>query len=121
VRFLLDTCIGTRLAGWLRQQRHDVVRIVEPGPDPGDAAILARARAADRIPVTIEKDLGTLLVRDGPGHAGLVRLPHAPGEGQIRLMAQILDRHDAHELTGALVTVRGSRVAIRKADADAAG
>lgn len=114
MRFLLDTCAGRRLAEWLRDQGHDVVRVTDAGPDPGDVAILRRALVEGRILVTMDKDFGALVHRESLGHAGLIRLPHCTAAERIAILRDILSRHPPTELEGALVTVRGTRVRISR-------
>lgn len=113
--------MSQRLASWLHERGFDVVRPVDLGADPGDVALLDRARRERRILVTMDKDFGALVFGQGFEHAGLIRLPSVPGEGQARLMAAMLDRHDATDLVGAVVTVRGSRIRIARPRQDAAG
>lgn len=60
--------------------------------------------------VTIDTDFGTLVYVGGAAHAGIIRLPDVPASRRIALMDQILMRHDEAELSGAIVTVRGSRI-----------
>lgn len=112
MKFLLDSCAGRRLAEWLRARGFDVVRVADRGGDPGDAAILAWAVGEGRILITMDKDFGALVYKEQLGHAGLIRLPHCPPDERIRLMEQILARHDAEDLQGAIVTVRGTRIRI---------
>ena len=96
---------------------HDAVRVTDLGADPGDAAILERARRERRILITMDKDFGALLFKERLTHSGLIRLPHGSGQDQIRLMAELIDRHGGAELEGAVVTVRGTRARIASAGA----
>jgi predicted nuclease of predicted toxin-antitoxin system len=112
VRFLIDTCAGRRLAEWLRAEGHDVVRVTDAGPDPGDAAVLARSVAEKRVLVTMDKDFGALIHRERLVHAGVIRLPHSTAAERIAMVRELLRRHPASELHGAIVTVRGTRIRI---------
>ena len=58
VRFLVDRCVGRRLAEWLRGRGHDVIESQGLGANPGDLALLEHAAAEGRIPVTIDTDFG---------------------------------------------------------------
>ena len=112
MRFLIDRCAGGRLAAWLRDKGHDVTEARELGADPGDRALLGRAAAEGRILVTIDTDFGKLVYASGAPHAGVVRLPDAPAERRVVLMAKALDRHrDALE-KGAVVTVSEERIRV---------
>jgi predicted nuclease of predicted toxin-antitoxin system len=114
LRFLVDICAGRRLADWLRGEGHDVVEVRERGADPGDAAILRWAVQESRILVTMDKDFGTLVYRDGAEPSGMIRLPHVPASERISLLRQLLERHPAETLASSVVTVRGSRVRISR-------
>ena len=56
MKVLLDSCLSGKTAEMLRTAGHDVVWVGNWPADPGDAAILARARAERRILVTLDKD-----------------------------------------------------------------
>lgn len=115
MRFLVDRCVGRRLAEWLRSEGHDVREAREHPPDPGDAALLRTAVDEGRILVTIDTDFGTLVYLSGAEHAGIIRLPDVPARVRIALMAQILGTHAEAELVGAIVTVNGSRIRFSRA------
>ena len=114
MRFLVDRCVGRRLADWLRDQGHDVLEVRALGRDPGDAALLRLAAHQRRILVTIDTDFGTLIYVRAQTHAGLIRLPDVPAAMRIQLLAQILADHPEDELSRAVVTVKGSRIRISR-------
>jgi predicted nuclease of predicted toxin-antitoxin system len=115
VKFLVDRCVGRRLARWLREQGHDVREAREISPDPGDAALLALAAGEQRILVTIDSDFATLVYLGGAAHAGIIRLPDLRAPARIALMTQVLARHGETDLAGAIVTVTGSRIRFARA------
>ena len=112
VRFLVDRCVGRRLAEWLRGQGHDVFESRELSTDPGDRALLERAAAERRILVTIDSDFGELVYVHAVPHAGLVRLPDVPAERRIALMAEVLERHRRALEIQAVVTIRRDRIRV---------
>jgi predicted nuclease of predicted toxin-antitoxin system len=118
MRFLVDRCTGRRLTQWLVAQGHDAVHVADLGSDPGDAALLQRAAAESRVLVTIDSDFGALVFRDAAAHRGLVRLPDVPAERRIEIMQQLLAKHSVEISTGAVITVRGTRVRITTPPAD---
>jgi predicted nuclease of predicted toxin-antitoxin system len=63
MKFLVDRCAGTTLAGWLKAEGHDVVEVAALGVDPGDEALLALAAGDGRVLVTIDTDFGKLVYR----------------------------------------------------------
>lgn len=74
MKVLLDSCLSGKTAEMLRTAGHDVVWVGNWPADPGDAAILARARAERRILVKLDKDFGELAIVRGEPHCGIVRL-----------------------------------------------
>lgn len=95
MNFLVDRCADHRLAQWLRAEGHDVVESAERGEDPGDKAILEWAATDLRILITIDKDFGELVFKEGLAHTGLVRLPDVPSKERIELMRSLLEEHHA--------------------------
>ena len=114
MRFLVDRCAGRRIADRLKALGHDVAEARERTPDPGDDALLAWAVAERRVLVTMDKDFGELVYRQGAAHAGLIRLPHVPSAERVALIEQILADHSPDQIEGAIVTVRGARVRISR-------
>jgi len=82
--------------------------------DPGDADILARAVAEDRVLVTIDKDFGLLVFAEDRPHRGIVRLPDCPAKERLRILTDLLERHRDDLEARALITVRGGRVRISR-------
>ena len=118
MNFLVDRCAGHRLAQWLRAEGHDVVESAERGEDSGDKAILEWAATDLRILITIDKDFGELVFKEGLAHTGLVRLPDVPSKERIELMRSLLEEHPRALEAGAIVTVRGDRVRVSLPDED---
>ena len=112
MKFLIDRCAGRRLAGWPREQGHDVVESRERGVDPGDRALLAWADAEQRILVTIDKDFGQILFTQQADHSGLVRLPDVPALTRISLMRALLEGHGQDLESRAIITIRSGRIRI---------
>lgn len=114
MRFLVDICAGRRLADWLRGAGHDVVEAHTIGKGPGDAELLRLAAREARILVTIDTDLGALVVMGATPHCGIVRLPDVPSGRRMELMAQLLARHREEELADAIIVIRGDRICIAR-------
>ncbi len=72
MKLLLDTCVWVKSADESRAAGHDVVWAGDWTEDPGDQEILARVAAEGRVPVTLDKDFGTLVIPLGLRHCGLV-------------------------------------------------
>jgi predicted nuclease of predicted toxin-antitoxin system len=114
VRFLIDVCVGRRLADWLRRSGHDVVESRERGRDPGDRELLRWAAAEDRILLTMDKDVGECIFRESVQHHGLIRLRDVPAERRILLVERLLVDHARELSERAVVTIRGGRIRISR-------
>ena len=114
MRFLIDRCVGRRLADWLRDQGHDVVESRERGADPGDRILLEWAASELRILVTMDKDFGQLIFVENVPQCGLVRLPDVPATKRIELVERLLRVHTRELAEGAILTVRGERIRISR-------
>ena len=116
MRLLIDSSFWSPGIGDLVRAGHDVEAVKDWPADPGDRAILAYAHAHQRILVTLDKDFGDLIVRDGYPHAGLPR----PVSDSVRLQASMaldaLARHGDDLLAGAIVTVEEDRIRVRPPD-----
>lgn len=89
-----------------------MIRAMDAGPDPGDAAVLEQVLTDKRILVTMDKDFGALVHRDRLAYAGIIRLPHSTAAERIALIQQLLERHSEAALMGAIVAIRGTRIRI---------
>ena len=116
MKFLVDRCAGHRLAEWLRQAGHDVREVRERHPDPGDQAVLAWAVSEERILVTVDTDFGDLIFAHSHPHCGLVRLPDVPAAQRIALLGRVLAVYAQDLEAKSLVTIRGHRIRISKAE-----
>jgi predicted nuclease of predicted toxin-antitoxin system len=112
MKFLIDRCVGRRLAEWLSSDGHDSVYSTALGPDPGDLALLQRAVSEKRILVTIDTDFGRLVYRGGEVHCGIVRLPDVRVNRRVQLMRIVIERYGPQLEKGAIVTVRGEKIRV---------
>ena len=90
---LLDTCLSGKTADMLRASGHDVVWAGSWSADPGDVAILARAR-------------------DEP-HCGIVRLVDCAVARQAATCEIVLARHGESLVEGGIVTAEPGRLRFR--------
>ena len=112
MRFLIDRCAGSRLAAWLTENGHNVLEAKALGPDPGDRALLERARTENRILITIDKDFGELIYLYRVPHAGMVRLPDVRMPQRIELVRELIEHHHPALSERAIVTIRDDRIHI---------
>ena len=74
---------------------------------------LARARTADQVVITFDKDFGEPAVVRRQLHAGIVRLVGLPGAQQTPVAAATLTRYPEELGRGALVTAESGRTRVR--------
>jgi predicted nuclease of predicted toxin-antitoxin system len=100
VRLLVDSNIVAHAVRALRAARHDVVYVGERSLDPGDHALLAEAAAEDRVFVTKDHDIGTLVHRDQQPHCGVLLIDDLgdPAAETDSILAALASHHD--RLTG---------------------
>ena len=116
MRLLIDSSFWSPGIVALRWAGHDVEAVADWPADPGDRAILAYAYSQSRILVTLDKDFGDLIVRDGHPHVGLLRLVTDSVHLQAPMVIDAIDRYGADLIAGAIVTVEDDRIRVRSPD-----
>lgn len=107
MRLFADSNIVAQAVRALRAAGHDVIYSAERQSDPGDQALLLEALDGQRVFVTKDHDIGTLVHRDRSAHAGVLLiddLGDPVGEAQMVLSA-IADQAGALS-AGAFIRVR---------------
>lgn len=117
MRFLADMGVSQRTVVWLRQHGHDVSHLRDEGlqrmPDP---MILSKARAEERILLTLDLDFGYLLA---VGHARmpsviLFRLGNENSDMVTRRLEATLERFGDKLQTGVMVSVTEDAIRLRR-------
>ncbi len=116
MKLLLDTCVSPRTRDALVRDGHDVVWAGDWQPDPGDRAIMDVALTEGRVLVTLDKDFGALAVAFGQPHCGIVRLVDIEPPAQAAACRDVVQRHGAELLAGAIATVTKDRTRLRPAE-----
>lgn len=117
MRVLLDTCVaGPLVLPTLAEAGHDVEWSGNWDHDPGDEAILARAYREGRVLVTLDKDFGTLAIRQGQPHRGIIRLVNLSTHDQGAVCLRVISDHAADLASGAIITAERTRLRIRLAE-----
>jgi predicted nuclease of predicted toxin-antitoxin system len=116
VRLLIDSSFWSPGIAALRTAGHDVEAVRDWPADPGDRTSLTYAHAHQRILVTLDKDFGDLIVRDGHPHAGLLRLVTVSVHAQVPMVMEAIDRFGDELLGEAIVTVEEDRIRVRPSD-----
>jgi predicted nuclease of predicted toxin-antitoxin system len=110
MKFLVDRCVGLRVAEWLQAEGHDAQRVV--GPDPGDLELLRRAAGEERVLVTLDKHFVLLRFRHQDLTCGLIRLPDVPTSQRVLLLKRVVGLHAADLGHGAIIAVRRNLIRV---------
>jgi predicted nuclease of predicted toxin-antitoxin system len=114
MRLIVNENVSGTVIRTLRERGRDVLSVKESLRGSGDAEILARAQADERVLVTHDKDFGELAFRYGlPAASGVVllRLSGADPESDNRRVLQVLE--SGVDWTGHFAVVTEDRVRIR--------
>ncbi len=113
MRVLLDTCIWGPAKALIAAAAHDVIWTGDWDKDPDDDEILVKAVKEGRVLVTLDKDFGTLAVRDACPHSGIVRLVDIPARSHGIVCVELFDQYSEELIAGDILTVEADRVRIR--------
>ncbi len=115
MRFLVDECTGPAVAGWLREQGHDVVSVYEQARASAEDVVIQRANDESRILITNDKDFGEKVFRDKRSHCGVVllRLNDERPSSKIQVISRLLEAQ-ADKLRGAFTVVSERRIKVGK-------
>jgi predicted nuclease of predicted toxin-antitoxin system len=115
VKFLCDECVDQPIVDALRVAGHEVSYVAEMSPGISDDEVLAIAAADSAVLVTVDKDFGDLVFRQGRAHHGvvLVRLHGIDPAEKARIALAALAEH-VDDLAGAFTVIEKDRLRIRR-------
>lgn len=117
MKFLLDENISKSLAQFLAQHGHTVLRIKEIDPGAEDFQVLELAIEKDAILVTLDKDFGELIFKEGKLHKGIIflRLDDQTPNNTQRALSWFLSTYPNHKVIDnfAVITQIDSRFRAR--------
>lgn len=115
MNLVADEGVERQIVERLRQTGHAVLYIAEMEPGVQDDFILAEANARQALLVTLDKDFGELVYRQGLVHAGviLLRLAGLLPETKAELVAKVMQQR-GQEMMQAFSVVSPGAVRIRK-------
>jgi predicted nuclease of predicted toxin-antitoxin system len=98
LKVIVDVGVGAAVEKVLRELGHDVVSVRDLDPRMDDRKIVARAADEERLVVTMDKDFGELVFREGTRHAGvlLLRLDEATGHKKANVIRYLFEKHADH-------------------------
>lgn len=111
-----DESVDRPIVDRLRQEGHDTLYVAELSPSITDDEVLQQANSRGALLITLDKDFGELVYRQGRIHAGviLLRLAGLASASKAETAAKVLQDH-ANELVGAFTVVSPGSVRIRHA------
>ncbi len=74
MKFVVDECVGTRVAQWMHSHGYDVISIQEQFKGVADQDVLKIAALQKRILITTDKDFGDIVFRDKKYCYGVILL-----------------------------------------------
>ncbi len=116
MRFLANMGISTRTVIWLRQQGHDAVHLREEGLQRAvDEDILKKARAEERIVLTMDLDFGYLLAisKEQLPSVVLFRLEDESSEMVNQRLANVIAQCASDLEAGAVISVSEAAIRVR--------
>ena len=115
MNLLADEGVDRPIVERLRQEGYTVLYIAEMSPGINDDIILAQANASYALLLTLDKDFGELVFRQGLVHAGviLIRLAGLQPATKANVVARVLRERGA-EMIDAFSVITPGTVRIRK-------
>ncbi len=111
MRFLVDESTGPAVAGWLREQGHEVYSVYDDARGMDDDEVIRKAVDEDWILITNDKDFGEKVYREQHRHKGIVllRLEDERAASKIETIRRLLDGY-AERLPNSFVVATETRV-----------
>lgn len=113
---LVDACIAPAVIERLRTDGHDAINALETGPDIGDGALLALAARRGYVIVTMDKDFGALVFRDGLTRVGVLRIREATPAAQAERTSELVALYSDDLADGAFVVDDGDKARVKRKD-----
>ena len=110
MRFIVDECTGPKVAGWLREQGHEVFSVYEEARGIADEMIIQKALTENWILITNDKDFGEKIHKERRSHRGVVflRLGDERATNKIETLRRLLEEY-ADRLADHFVVVTETR------------
>ena len=111
MKFLVDECVGPKVAKWLREQGFEIFSVYDEARGATDDQLIEKACAEGWILITNDKDFGTKVYRERKSHKGIIllRLTDERSTQKIIVLEKLI-REYGHKLTGNFVVVTEKRV-----------
>ena len=111
MRFLVDECMGPKVAAWLRTQGHEVFSVFDEARGAEDDEVIQKAYDEGWVLITNDKDFGEKVYREQRPHRGVIfmRLEDERATNKINVLRRLLEGY-ADRLADSFVVVTDTRV-----------
>lgn len=115
MRFLVDECVGPKVARWLSSRGHEVFSTYDEARGRSDDWILKKAFKENWILITNDKDFGEKVYYRKYSHHGIIllRLNNESAVNKISTLKHLISRY-SDQLAENYVVVSETQVRIRK-------
>ena len=115
MRFLCDECVDQPIVDALRSDGHLASYVAEMNPGIPDEDVLEIATTEGAVLVTVDKDFGDLVFRQGRVHGGVVllRLHGVDPAEKARIATAAIAEH-IDDLPGAFAVIEKDRMRVRR-------
>lgn len=115
MRFLVDECVGPKVARWLCEQGYEVFSVYEQARGMDDEDIILKAFDENWILITNDKDFGEKVYREHRSHRGVVflRLKDERASNKIETIRRLLGAY-TDRLADCFIVVSETRARFAK-------
>ena len=92
MRFLVDECVGTSVAEYLKSNKHTAFSVFEEFRGASDDELLQKCYSENYILITSDKDFGELIFKNQKKHKGIILLRCNPNtfKQKITILSKLL-------------------------------
>ena len=111
MKFMVDECVGPKVAKWLKEQGFQVFSVYEEARGASDDQLIEKANTEGWILITADKDFGTKVYREKKLHKGIIllRLTDERSNQKIIVLEKLIKEYK-DKLTGSFVVATEKRV-----------
>jgi predicted nuclease of predicted toxin-antitoxin system len=113
MKFLVDECVGSSVATFLKNKKHEVFSVFDDWRGANDDEILEKCFLENFIIITSDKDFGEMVYRQQKVHKGVILLRCEPNKffKKIEVLEKLL-HHYSNKLENNFVVVTNEKVRI---------
>jgi predicted nuclease of predicted toxin-antitoxin system len=113
MRFLVDECVGTTVADYLKSKNHIVFSVFDEWRGASDSDLLQKSFLENYILITSDKDFGEMIFKSQKKHKGIILIRCQPNnfKQKIIVLTKLLANY-ADKLENNFVVVTNENVRI---------